>query len=403
MVFPAYEDYCFANVPGTVGEAFGVDLGRPLPTGAVNTDGVDHVVLVLIDGLGLRRFRRDGPEVSFLQRLVDAGRVTPLTSVVPSETSAAIATVHTGRPPADHGLLGGRLYLQEAGFVVESLSFSRRGGPPESAGEGPNGLGPSVLNDGPTVHERLARAGVESHVVQPAATLGTSYSEAVLAGSSRHGYDDAAEAGRSIQTVFAQATEPTYLYCYLPHVDALSHRHGPDAEEYREGLATACEGVEQGLDAAVSEGQIDPERTLVLAVADHGHVPASPAVFTDLTADPVVRESLQQEDGEPIRPTGGPRSAFLHLRADRIDRVRTHLTEQFDGHVFDRETALDELALFGPEPSDRARRRCGDLVCVPREGAAWFGESMAEKRSLHGGLAPEEMLVPCASARLSEI
>lgn len=403
MVLPAYEDYCFTNVPGIVGEAFGVDIGRSLPTGTVDTTGVDNVVLVLVDGLGLRRFRRDGPGVSFLRRVGDAGQMTPLTSTFPSETSAAIATVHTGRTPAEHGLIGGNLFLPESGFVLESLSFARRGGPPGSAGDsGEGGLDPSVLNSSSTVYERLAAAGVESHVVQPTTTLGTPYAEAMLTGSTRHGYDDATAAGHSIRTHLERAMEPTYIYCYLPHVDALSHRHGPDADAYRTGLATACAGIEQELDA-LAAGITDPERTLVLVVADHGHVPASPETITDLTADPVIRESFSCLQGTPIRPTGSPRSAFLHLRADRIDRVRDRLHERFDGHIFDRETALNERALFGPDPNDRTRRRCGDLVYVPHKGGAWFGESVTEKRSLHGGLDAREMLVPCVAARLSDI
>lgn len=401
VVVPAYDDYCFVNVPGTVGDVFGVDLGRSLPAGTVNTDGVDTVVLVLIDGLGLHRYRRDGPDVPLLRRISAAGEMTPLTSIFPSETAPAIATVHTGRTPAEHGLLGGLLHLSEHGVVLQSLSFARRDGPPESAG-GVEGVDTTVLNDGPTVYERLAEADVESHIVQPSAILENSYADAMLTGGSRHGYDDAAEAGKSIQSVLVDANEPTYLYCYLPHVDVLSHRHGPDAKEYREGLATACAGIERGLDAlATKKGTLDPARTLVLVVADHGHVPINPAMVTDLMADPVVNDSLDHENGAPIRPTGGPRSAFLHVRDDRIDRVRTHLDERFDGHVFGREIVLDELSLFGPEPTARARQRCGDIVCLPHDGGVWFGGT--KKRSLHGGLTPREMLIPCVAARLSEL
>jgi len=46
-VVPDYEGYCFANVPGTVGDVFA----------GVETD-VSHVVVVLLDGLGWYRFHR---------------------------------------------------------------------------------------------------------------------------------------------------------------------------------------------------------------------------------------------------------------------------------------------------------------------------------------------------------
>jgi hypothetical protein len=135
--------------------------------------------------------------------------------------------------------------------------------------------------------------------------------------------------------------------------------------------------------------------------ADHGHVPTAPDTRTDLTADPVVSEALVRVDGEPLAPSGGPRSVYLHLREGTTDRVVGHLRESTDAHVFTRETVLSDLELFGPDPGLRARERCGDVVVVPREGSVWH-ESLAH-RSLHGGLSPREMLVPFAAAWLSDI
>lgn len=401
LVVPSYDDYCFSNVPGTIGEAIGVDLGRRLPAGTVPTTGIDTVVCILLDGLGLVRYRRDGMAVSLLSRLADEGTMTPLTAPFPSETSAAIATYHTGRPPAAHGVLGGMLYLPSEDFTLRVLAFARRGGPEGSATD--HGLGPSILNTDATIHERLDAAEVNSYCIQPHSTLSTPYAAAFLAGSSRHGYDDATDAGRTLRTIGERATAPTVIYCYLPHVDVLSHRHGPDAGEYRQGLRTACAGVESGLDTLRSRQSIDPERTLVLLIADHGHVQASPQTYTDLHSDPVIEGSLITDDHGPRAFTGGPRNVLLHVRPDRVDRVRTHLAERYAGHVFTRTEALDELALFGPTPSERARRRCGSLVYVPEEGGAGDGESFIDKRSLHGGLSPREMLVPCVSMRLSDL
>jgi hypothetical protein len=108
VVVPDYDGYCFANVPGTVGDAFGVDVGRGLPEDALAgvETGVSHVVVVMLDALGWHRFHRDAADHRLLSRLRERGTVTPLTSVASASTAPAITSVHTGTPPATHGVLG---------------------------------------------------------------------------------------------------------------------------------------------------------------------------------------------------------------------------------------------------------------------------------------------------------
>ena len=104
LVVPDYNRYCFANVPGTVGELLNVDVGRPLPPDVfrgIDTD-VTHVVVVVLDSLGWHRWNRDAHDHRFLSQLNARGTVTLLTSVAPSSTAPAITSVHTGVPPAEH-------------------------------------------------------------------------------------------------------------------------------------------------------------------------------------------------------------------------------------------------------------------------------------------------------------
>lgn len=400
LLHPAYGDYCFANVPGTLGSLLGVDLGTELPEDVlrgVRTD-VDHVLHVLADGFGLYLFRRDGLDYSLLRALADSGRVTPLTSTFPSATATAVTTVHTGRIPAEHGVVGGCLYLPDEGFVLQVLPFAVRGGP---AGSAADRVSPDVVNDGPTVHERLSAAGVPSHVVQPASTVGTPYARATLAGSTRHPYG-AVEAGvRVARRTVETASGPSHTYLYLPHVDTLSHEHGPDDDAYRAGLGRCCRAL---ADELVALDPATARRTLVVLTADHGHVDIPWGSATDLLAFPDVRDGLRRDDADdPIPPTGGPRSVHLHCRPNRVEAVRETLA-RLDGRTFTREAALDDHALFGDSPGPRARRRCGDLVYVPRRGVAWYDDgTVTSKASAHGGLHDREMLVPFAAARAAPL
>ncbi len=400
VVYPDYAGHCFTNVPGSIGKALDVELGRSVPGETIPTDDIDTVICVLLDGLGIERFRRDGDSVSLLRRLSDAGTVSTLTAPFPSETAAAIASFHTARSPAAHGLLGGLLWCPAGGRVLKTLRFAVPGGEPESGIQ--HGLDPGILNEGDTIHQRLTDAGVASHCVQPTPTTTGTYTDAFLAGATRHGYDDPTEAGRLLRrSVTDAAGGPSFTYCYLPHVDITSHAHGPADDRYRMAMRDACAGVESGLDAIQASNAVDADRTLVVLLADHGHVSADPERFTRFDADPVIADAMAAGP-PPAALTGGPRSVFFHLPSERLDGVRRRLERRYDGHVFTRTEALDELGLFGPDPGVRARARCGDLVFVPGADGAG-GELLAgEKRSYHGGLSEREMLVPLIAARLGD-
>ncbi|MFC7136622.1 alkaline phosphatase family protein [Halobaculum litoreum] len=124
-LFPAYADYCFANVPGTVASVLGADAGRRLPSDTVPDGEYSNVVVVLVDGLGWDRYRARRESVPLLDTLGAAGRASRLTSVYPSETAAAITTMHTGATPAEHGLLGWNVLFRDAGVTGNPSRSSR--------------------------------------------------------------------------------------------------------------------------------------------------------------------------------------------------------------------------------------------------------------------------------------
>lgn len=400
---PAYGDYCFDRVPATVASVLGVDAGRTLPDDVFDgvETGVERVVVVLVDGLGFEQWQRDYRDHPFLEAVTERGTVSPLTTVFPSETAAAITTMHTGRQPAEHGLTGWDVPVA-GGAVVESLPFRTRAGEdPEAA----LGFEPADLFDGTPVYRRLADAGVAARVVQPASTLDTAYSRMTLDGAERTGYETAAGMALQTRRALADADGPTYVYGYLPHVDAVSHRHGTGSGEYRAdlGMLSGCLRRElvDGLDPGTAA------ETLLVVVADHGELDTVPAENVDLLSRDAVAESLRRTpDGDRVPPTGGPRQAHLHLREGTVGAVRRSLENDLDALVLTREEVLD-AGLYGDrEPGRRLVDRVGDLVVVHRNRSTWYDEGDGAALSLvgqHGGLSPREMLVPFAAVRLDRL
>ena len=110
-----------------------------------------------------------------------------------------------------------------------------------------------------------------------------------------------------------------------------------------------------------------------------------------------------------VGPTGEGRARYLHVRDGRRAAVRTHLAARYGAFstLLDAEEAIAR-GLFGPaSPAERSRARIGDLVLLPHENYYFHDYPTPRRKPLdmigrHGGLTPEEMLVPFLAVRLKK-
>ena len=400
FVRPAWEDYCFANIPDTVRSLFDAPARRPLPDDVfegVDTD-VDHVVCVFVDGFGWNHFQRARGDHPFLDRLAERATVTPLTSLFPSETAAAVSTFNTATQPCEHGVLGWNAHLEELGGYVQTLPFVDRDGTPLEEVHEDSDV--AALIDERPVYEDLSNAVV----VAPDGQGESTYSKGTTTGARSVDYRNVAQAGYRVRHELETADGPTFVYCYLPQVDTLAHHEGVGTPETDAQLAGVCAAVQREivdrLDPAVAE------RTLLLLTADHGEVDATPettVALDDLELGPHLR---RDRAGEPIPAVGGPRNLQFYAREGHRDALVADLKSglsALDPLVLTREEVQEE-ALFGDrEPSQRFLDRRPDVLAVPDEGFAWYDDGTLSYVGMHGGLHPDEMLVPFAAARVDAL
>ncbi|PCR90869.1 alkaline phosphatase family protein [Natrinema ejinorense] len=403
-LFPDYERYCFANIPGTALSVLETD-GMPVPRRQLPDDVLrglggeyDRVLVVLVDGFGLRFWNRhDHP---LLERLETDGTVSPLTSIYPSETAAAVTTFHTGRLPASHGVLGWDVYDPADDASYEAFTVDAKAGA-ESIDHGLQDV-----FEGDPIYPDLKAAGIDCRHVVP---FPETYDGAAVhsygggdAAARKHGLEGFESA---LWAAFDAATDPSYLFAYLPQIDTAAHAAGTDSKAYRDTVTETLDTLERALTGLVADETTAAGDTLVLVTADHGHVDTDPDRTVDLeTYDTVMATLERYADGEPVRYAGSPRNVHLHLRtddegpgagADVLETVRSALAD-LDARVFTADEARDR-DLFGDcEESETFRRRLGDLVVCHREQAVWYGSDPAtlELIGMHGGLHPDEMLVP---------
>lgn len=402
FVFPAYGDRCFADVTESGLSLFSEEFEREIPAeafGDLLQADIDNVVLVVLDGLGMDQWSRLDRTVPLFQRFDDVGQVSPLTSVYPSETAAAITTLHTGRLPAEHGLLGWHQYVEDIAASIQTLPFLLEDGTPiHDAYPLANAR---ELFAGETIYHTAEDAGIDTHVAQPERISSSASSHLTTAGAETNDYWNVADMAVTVRETLTDADGPAHVTAYVPNVDHIAHITGTEDDRYDAQVRMVAEAVRTGLveqlDAEVAE------RTALLVTADHGHTNVDQAEQIDLSV-PDVQETLQRgPDGERIPPVGGPRNVQFHVKDGRVGELRQYLESNQDVLTLDREE-YTERGLFGEnevEPSGTFERRAPDLVAVHRETVMWYQGD--DKVGVHGGMSPEEMLVPFATARISDL
>ncbi|WP_411963230.1 alkaline phosphatase family protein [Haloferax sp. YSMS24] len=393
-LLPAYEDWCFSRIPGTVAGLLGADVGPRLPEAATEEYGdVSRVVVFLVDGFGLAQWDGERDRIPFLRRFERAGTVTPLTTVFPSETAAAMNTFHSATLPAEHGVVGWYVYDPDTDEQFEALPFVRKDGTV------PERIDFADVANAESIYPALADAGIEVHQVTPFPNEATVPHE--------YDPDDLSTFADAFADAAAEASDPSYVFAYLPQTDAIAHAEGVDSDDYRETAAETFERISEAIESLHEATADDDGQTLVCITADHGLIDTERERNIDLSDPPfeLVSDLRTLTDGTPIRYSGSARNVHLHLRSERIGPVSDLLTAELDARVLRKQEVLDS-DLFGPSPSERFTRRLGDLVVVHRDSSVWYGDEDAGKLdfvAMHGGMHPDEMLIPFATATLDSL
>jgi hypothetical protein len=412
LVRPCYASYCLSKLPSAILAL----LGLPQPDHAIlqmiqraigHRERPPKVVLLLIDGFGWQQWRQYAEQYDFFRRMTAYGVVAPLTTVFPSTTAAALTTVHSGLTPLEHGLPEWWVYFDELDTMAATLPFTPLG----ARGRDmllEAGVKPTLLFQGKTVYQTLARAGTPSFTILRNTYAHSAYSSVAHKGSTTISFINASDLLVNLRQKVAEISGPAYFYVYWDAVDAIAHTYGPHTEQYHAELAGFSYLLQREFIAKIPP---DVARDLVLIVtADHGHMNVSPQDTLYLNRYPRLRRSLQVSPaGKRILPWGSPRDVFLRVQEETLTAtaawLRTRLRNK--ATVMSIDEALEQH-LFGlGKAHQRFRNRVGNLLILPyRDALIWYEHLQGKKfelRGMHGGLTADEMLIPLAVARLAAL
>lgn len=390
LVAPSYDTASLAAVLPAAAGALGHDLTTA--TGltaagcraAFGLPDVDRVVVVLVDGLGIRNLAERGGHAPFLRGLLrerDEAAAT-LTSSFPSTTAAGLSILGTGTAPGRTGMLGYTQRNPETGKLAAVVQWRDLGDPADVQRE-------------PTVLETLAAAGTRVVAPGPRKFAGSGMSQAALRGPAHVAAETFEQRVDATVAALRRPADPVgtgqrLVYLYQGDVDKTGHGFGWDSWQWGDAL----EATDQELRRLVRSV---PRGTLVLVTADHGQIKADPALQWDVATDPALHPGVALVGGEP-------RALHVYTEpgTDPADVV-ARWTERLGEHalVVPRDQAVAD-GWFGPVAA-HVLPAIGDVV-VAMTGAATVVDSRVHSANarampgVHGSLTPHEMLVPLLTA-----
>lgn len=380
------------------GEASLAEVLPSLLAGMDVPDQVDHLqiagprraIVLLVDGLGSMWLSERADLVPFLAEKATGGGRRPQTidSPCPSTTVTGIATLGTGRPPGEHGLVGYTLPGWETARRLNLLTwkFEQPGMDPKDAlDEAP----PETFQPLPTMAEVANAAGVTASAVLRSEYINSGITRAVLRGANKIAADGLADT-LAQAVAAASASDRSLVYAHHGDIDRAGHGHGPETEPWEQAVAD--------LDEALEHFAVDlPYDVDLYVTAGHGMVDVPPDGYLELADHPDLMAGVTVLAGEPrfrsLRCTPGAEKDVLAA------------WEAKAGHRFEvvsRAEAI-EAGWFGPVVSERVTASLGEVLVLPR------GMSAAVHRDLdpqwwrlsghHGSLTRAEVEVPLVRVR----
>ncbi len=354
-LLPDYAGPCVCNVVPAL-----LEPPDELPSWMPREAGADQVVLLVLDGLGWEQLQARTTLASNLVGMVGG----PITTIAPSTTATALTSITTGMTPGEHGVIGYRMNIDAQVLNVLRWTVDSR--------DARNRIPPEKIQ----THQ--AFLGHRPAVVTRAEFRTTGFTTAHLDPARFNGYRVMSTLVTEVVRL-AKAGEP-FVYAYYDGIDKVSHEYGL-AGHYDAELFAVDQMVGYLLATL-------PAGTTLLVTADHGQVEVGDNMV-ELDSDVMSQVAHQSGEG---------RFRWLHARPGRsrelFDAAVARHADR--GWVVTQEQTIDE-GWFGPQVTDAARARLGDVALVARDDVAYHdpGDSgIYELIGRHGSLTSAEMHVP---------
>ncbi|MEY4296201.1 MAG: hypothetical protein RL016_47, partial [Actinomycetota bacterium] len=182
----------------------------------LNLKAVDSAVVILVDGLGSSNLKTASGHARFLSADLSASQ--SISTVFPSTTAAALTTLATGVLPAEHGIVGYRVFdrsrKQQQNLLSGWTSYE------ESSG----------WRAGQTLSDSAQAMGLKVHFVGLGAYQRSGFTNVIMPAADYHPAESVAERFDKAARLVRDKGQVVYLY--VPELDQLAHAKGTDSFEW---------------------------------------------------------------------------------------------------------------------------------------------------------------------------
>ena len=338
--------------------------------------------LLLVDGLGWLALQEHSADAPFLSSLA-AGQ-EPITAGFPATTAAGVATIGTGMPAGQHGIVGFSFAVPEGG-LINALSWHTHGGGHRV--DLRERFVPEEIQPRPTALERAAAAGVQVVLAVPEVHRGSGLNRAALRGGEMKGVHALGDLAGNVLAALSAASGGARAFCYAYHgdLDLLGHVYGVGSLPWRLQL-----GHVDRLAASIADGL--PRGVRLVVIADHGMVTVPEESRLDFDTEPALQAGVRLLGGDA-------RARYVYTEPGAANDVLATWRDVIEDRawILTRDEAI-AAGWFGPLVENHIRDRIGNIIVAARTEFAVIRSQATPKLSgligHHGSLTPDEQLIP---------
>lgn len=316
-----------------------------------------NVVVILFDGMGLKLLKEKLPNDSFLlKKLVDE-----ISSVVPATTTAATTSMLSGLTPAEHNWLGWNLYVKDEDRIVTMFTNTLKDTDIEAA------------------NYNIARKYFPYDTITDSINKNEKYYSKILFPFGEDSYKDIDDMFTKIKQNINKK-ERNYIYAYYEEPDGIMHDTGTNSNDTSECFKM--------INRKIEEFSQEIEDTLLIVLADHGHINCSPIILSD------YEDIFNTLDGD-VWIEG--RMCAFKIKEGKEENFEELFNQYFydDFILKTREEVINEKLFGDGVPNKYFESSLGDYLALA-VGNKYFKYTKEGDyfKSAHAGFTIDEMQIP---------
>lgn len=351
---------CLTNLACSIRKYFGLPYNHNTLTyidNILEQSTPNNVVIILFDGMGSRILDRNLEEGSFFRK----HKVKEITSVFPATTTAATISIRTGLNPIEHGWLGWNVYIEPIDKTITLFKDTLKGTY-------------KVCKEFLSIKNKLASKTIVDEIND--STENRALELFPFGPKHYKNLDD------MLNTIKKEIETPgkKYIFAYDDQPDHTMHDLGPDAEEVTELIKIRNNKVEELCNRL--------EDTLVIVIADHGHLKVDHIYLKDYPnlKSMLSRTTSIEQRAVSFKIKDSMKEAF-------VSEFNNSLGKYFN--LYSKEEVI-ESKLFGDgEQNELFESALGDFIAIAENSNKCLIDDGDEVLySHHAGYTDDEIYIP---------